>query len=70
MLEKQLKGKEVSIREQKGTSVFYSDTVTSSIAEETVIKISASEYSADKYNKKIALNNFKEESIVEIKQHL
>ena len=41
MLEKQLKGKKVSIREEKGTSVFYKDIVTSSIGKKTVVKISA-----------------------------
>ena len=50
MLYKQLKGREVSIGEQKGTFVFYGDTVTSSVGKETVAKISAIEYSADKYN--------------------
>ena len=34
-LEKQLKGKEVSIGDQKGNSSFYSDTVTSSIHKAT-----------------------------------
>ena len=56
-LEKQLKGKEVRIGEEKGTSVFYSDTVISSITEETVAKIPAIDYSADKYNEQSALNN-------------
>ena len=66
MLQKQLKGKEVSIGEEKGTVVFYSDIVTSSIVKETVAKISAIEYSADKYNDQIALNNSKQELIVEM----
>ena len=35
MLEKQSKGKEVSIGEEKGTFVFYSETVTSSMGRET-----------------------------------
>lgn len=35
MLQKQLKGKEVSIGEEKGTFVFYSETVTSSMGRET-----------------------------------
>ena len=65
MLEKQLKGKEVSIGEEKGTVVFYSDIVTSSIGKETVAKISAIEYSVDRYNDQIALNNSKQELIVE-----
>ena len=49
-LEKQLKGKVVIIREENNTFVFYSDTVTSSIAEETMAKMSGMEYSADKCN--------------------
>ena len=49
-LEKQFKGKVVIIGEENNTCVFYSDTVTSSIAEETVAKMSGMEYSADKCN--------------------
>ena len=49
-LEKQLKGKVVIIGEENDTCVFYSDTVTSIIAEETVAKMSGMEYSADKRN--------------------
>ena len=67
-MEKQLKEKEVSIGEEKGTSVFYSVTATYGIDEETVAKISATEYSADKYNEQIALNNFKKELRVHIQK--
>ena len=69
-LEKKLNRKEVSIGDQKGNSVFYSDTVTSSNGKKTAAKTSAIEYSADKYNEQIALNNFTKELIVEIKQRL
>ena len=48
-LEKQLKGEVVIIGEENNTCVFHSDTVTSSIADETVAKMSI-EYSADKCN--------------------
>lgn len=41
MLEKQFKGKEVTIGVEKGTPDLYSVLVTSSIGEETVAKISA-----------------------------
>ena len=59
MLEQQLKEGEISIGEQKGTSILCSDTVNSSFGKEVVGKISATEYSAGIHNEAIALNNFK-----------
>ena len=67
MLEKQMQEKKVIIGEEKGTSVFYSDTVTSSIRKEMVAKTSAIKYSAEKYNEKVALKNFGKGLIVDIK---
>ena len=59
MLEQQLKEREISIGEQKGTSIFYSDTVNSSFGKEAAGKTSVTEYSAGIYNEAITLNNFK-----------
>ena len=57
-----MKRNKVSIGEKKGTSVFYSDTVTSSIGKEILAETPEVEYSPAKYNKQIALNNFKKKA--------
>ena len=51
-----MKGKEVRIGEEKGTSVFYNNTATSSIDKKTVPKTFAIEYFPDKYHERINSN--------------
>ena len=69
-LEKHIQGKEISIGEEKVTSVLDSDIVKPSIDKETMAKTFANAVFADENYEQMALNNFKKELFFEIKQYL